>query len=151
MLEQIKNPQVVKLYGKAEQIPLPDKSVDLIIASHILEHIPSLNLSLQEIQRVLKDDGSILVVVPCDPGLLWNTLTYFSPSRASLKKIGLDYNQVMQHEHVNTFQSCVRGLSKVFKITDMKYFPFAVTTHHLNIMCGITLKKMSPTSDTGKN
>jgi SAM-dependent methyltransferase len=41
-----------------------DKSFDLVIANHILEHIPKDRLALSEIFRVLKDGASAILQVP---------------------------------------------------------------------------------------
>lgn len=40
-----------------QNIPLPDKYLDIIIANHMLYHVPDIIKALSEIRRVLKDDG----------------------------------------------------------------------------------------------
>lgn len=139
MLDRILQPNVKKIIGTCSDIPLKDHSVDEVIASHILEHLPKLDKDLQEIKRVLKKDGKLIVVLPCDPGFLWKTLTYITPSRWRLKKLGLDYDVVMRHEHVNTFEKCLSSLKKDFTITDETYYPFAFKNYNANIFCGLTL------------
>jgi len=141
MLQKIRNKKVEKIVGNCSNIPLKDKSVDLVIASHILEHLPTLKNDLSEIRRVLKDDGRLIVVLPCDPGFLWNTATHMSPSRRRLKKIGIDYDEVMKHEHVNTFEKCVSELEGSFKIQDRQYYPFLIQNHNFNLICGFTFTK----------
>jgi SAM-dependent methyltransferase len=45
-------------------IPLPDDSVDVIVCSEVLEHIPDNKKAVSELYRVLKNDGSLLVSMP---------------------------------------------------------------------------------------
>lgn len=40
-----------------EQLPLADRSVDLIVFNHIYEHVVDADAVMDEIRRVLKDDG----------------------------------------------------------------------------------------------
>ena len=53
-------------------LPLKDKSVDVVILSEILEHLDKLSLAMKEIKRVLKKDGLVLASVP-------NSVMYFYP------------------------------------------------------------------------
>lgn len=41
----------------AQAIPLPDQSLDMVIANHMLYHVPDRQKALAEIQRVLKPTG----------------------------------------------------------------------------------------------
>jgi SAM-dependent methyltransferase len=50
--------------GDAAALPLADASVDAVIASEILEHIPNYLLVLAEIKRVLKPGGRLCISVP---------------------------------------------------------------------------------------
>jgi SAM-dependent methyltransferase len=45
-------------------LPVPDGSVDRVIASEVLEHIPDDRTALAEIARVLKPGGRVAVTVP---------------------------------------------------------------------------------------
>ena len=46
------------------EIPLPDGSTDLLLASHVLEHILDDRKALSEIHRVLRDSGVAILSVP---------------------------------------------------------------------------------------
>jgi SAM-dependent methyltransferase len=46
------------------RIPLPDSSVDHLICSEVLEHLPDYHRAVQEIHRVLKPHGTFAVSVP---------------------------------------------------------------------------------------
>jgi hypothetical protein len=43
---------------------LPDSSFDLILCSHVLEHVPDDRAAMRELRRVLADGGLALVLVP---------------------------------------------------------------------------------------
>jgi ubiquinone/menaquinone biosynthesis C-methylase UbiE len=44
----------------AQSIPYGDKSFDAVIANHMLYHVPDREKALNEIKRVLKDDGHLI-------------------------------------------------------------------------------------------
>jgi SAM-dependent methyltransferase len=58
-----------------EAIDLPDASVDLIIANHVLEHVDDAKAS-RELSRILRPNGVLLCMVPIVEG--WAT-TYENP------------------------------------------------------------------------
>jgi len=63
---QVKNVEV--LGCSAENIPLSDKTFDLVYGIYCLEHIPDRERALKEVRRVLIDDGEVLLTVP---GFFW--------------------------------------------------------------------------------
>lgn len=52
------------LYADATRLHFPDNSFDVIIANHILEHIPDDLLAMKEMCRVLKNNGVAMLQVP---------------------------------------------------------------------------------------
>ena len=52
--------------GRAEQIELPDASVDVVVSFETLEHITDYKQFLSEIKRVLKPDGLAIISTPND-------------------------------------------------------------------------------------
>ncbi len=59
-----KNTFAVKIDAETSAIPLDDNSVDLIICSHVLEHVPDDARLLREIHRVLKNKGIAYLNIP---------------------------------------------------------------------------------------
>ena len=58
---------------------LPDSSFDLILCSHVLEHVSDDRAAMRELRRVLADGGLALVLVPYRPAVT----TYEDPSITS--------------------------------------------------------------------
>ncbi|MGC6512536.1 MAG: class I SAM-dependent methyltransferase [Parvibaculales bacterium] len=52
------------LVGNALSLPFPDHSMDRVICSEVLEHIPDYLRVIEEIDRVVKPDGVIGISVP---------------------------------------------------------------------------------------
>jgi SAM-dependent methyltransferase len=52
------------IVGSAEAIPLPDGSVDSVLCTQMLEHVPHPWKVLSEIFRVLKPGGKVLLTAP---------------------------------------------------------------------------------------
>jgi len=51
-------------------IPIPDNSVEEIIASHIIEHLPDTKDIMNEIWRVCKNNAIISIIVPHERSLM---------------------------------------------------------------------------------
>lgn len=62
--------QTADLILNIEDINLPDSSVKLVIANHVLEHVDDLR-SASEISRILRKDGLLICMVPIIEG--WDT------------------------------------------------------------------------------
>jgi SAM-dependent methyltransferase len=61
------------------RMELPDDSFDLILCSHVLEHVPDDGAAMSELRRVLTSGGLCLVLTPYRPGVT----TYEDPSVTS--------------------------------------------------------------------
>jgi len=48
----------------AEDLQFNKKTFDIIVMGEVLEHIPNMGLVLEEVHRVLKDDGVFVISVP---------------------------------------------------------------------------------------
>lgn len=44
----------------AQALPFPDRTFDVVLANHMLYHVPDLDAALLEIRRVLREDGCVI-------------------------------------------------------------------------------------------
>lgn len=59
----------VDIVGRAEAIPFPDESFDSVVSTQVFEHVENPEKAAQEVCRVLKMGGHLLITVP-----QWNEL-----------------------------------------------------------------------------
>ena len=62
MLERIRG--IVDVFGDGQRMPFADASFDTVVALEVFEHIRDPDACLEEIERVLRPGGKILITVP---------------------------------------------------------------------------------------
>ena len=73
-----------------EEIPYPNKSLDLVFASHVLEYVRNDKKAIREIQRVLRPGGLAFLPVPM---LHEKTIDFEErpPNKRIIRETGIDY------------------------------------------------------------
>ena len=51
--------RVTLVHGDAENLPFPDASFDVVVSSHVLEHLPDFDRGLAEIRRVTREHAVV--------------------------------------------------------------------------------------------
>jgi len=69
-VEYLQNKGLWARLGSVYQIPLDTASVDVVVLSHVLEHLETPDKALVEISRVLRPFGTLLVIVPMRRGYM---------------------------------------------------------------------------------
>jgi SAM-dependent methyltransferase len=64
----VRRSPLVKRQMDITAIPMADQSVDLVLVSHVLEHVPDDRAAMSEIRRVLKPSGRALLQHPIAKG-----------------------------------------------------------------------------------
>jgi ubiquinone/menaquinone biosynthesis C-methylase UbiE len=93
----------VKL-GSIYKIPFKGNMFDVVLCSHVLEHLEKPNIAIKEMRRVLKPKGKLILLVPTESGFRRDKTHKKFWHRENLKKL---------LEKTN------------FKIERMFYFPFS--------------------------
>lgn len=78
-------------------IPLTDQSVNTIICSEVLEHIPANDIALAELFRVLKKDGKMLLSMPNRFSLFYQHVYKINKERWYGEKVGNQFFEEKRH------------------------------------------------------
>lgn len=62
------------MYGNAEELPFKEDSFDFVVCAEVLEHLVHIKTAINEIYRVLKNEGMLIGTVPSrNPIWKWRT------------------------------------------------------------------------------
>lgn len=117
----------------ATALSFADNSFDRVIAAHVLEHLYKPHEVLREWVRVLKPGGTLSLVLPCDPGVMWRLGRYFGP-RQRAKQNGLAYDYVMAREHVNAITNLTAFIRYYFNNRKEYWWPFQIPSTDMNLI-----------------
>ena len=121
------------LRADATRLPFASKSYKTVISNCVLEHVPNIQKAFDEISRVLKPGGRLIITVPSEyydtDSFFQKWLKLFGFLRLSQKYIdGL--NRVFKHYHVNDAQTWERRFKKSgLKLEKAEYF-ISVPVYH---------------------
>jgi glycosyltransferase involved in cell wall biosynthesis/SAM-dependent methyltransferase len=82
-------PAAVDIWAPGDSIPVPDRSEDFVISSHLVEHLPNLIAAFIEWDRILRDGGYVFMIVPLKGALPADNSRELTP----LSHFVEDYNQ----------------------------------------------------------
>ena len=97
------------------KLPLAQAVVDLVICSHVLEHIPDDLSAMRELGRILSPQGIALIVVPMTTGKTREDLSIADPAERA-RRYG-------QEDHVRLYGDDIAGRLEMAGLTVSKVFP----------------------------
>lgn len=116
----------------ATALTYPDHSFDRLIATHVLEHLPNPVNVLREWSRVVRANGIISIVLPCDPGMLWRLGRHLGPRRNAMK-LGIAYDYLQAAEHINSIFNLVVFVRHHFDTVSELWYPTRIPIPDLNL------------------
>ena len=138
-------PRATGVIGDAQaHIPCPDGSFDRVIAIHVLEHLPNLPAALAQIRRVLKPDGRLLTVVPCEGGWAYRLGRRLSAKRIFERRYGQPYDWFIRSEHVSGAAEILELLPQYFRVRGRRFWPLRVASLHVNLVVGLSCSVPPP-------
>jgi SAM-dependent methyltransferase len=92
--------QATAILGSALQLPFGDGSIDSIVCSEVLEHLPEPGDAIAEMERVLRRGGRVYLTTPQSWGLHYEPHDYFRYTKYGLRylfeKHGFQIEEVRQ-------------------------------------------------------
>ena len=122
--------------GNAEQLHFLNDSFDLTFSTCLLAHVNDPMRVFQELRRVTKKGGQIIIAMPCDPGAI-NRFIKFLFTYPKLRKNGIPNPKLFYAlDHKNSIPNLVEIGKHVFRDDDikLKYYPFYLASWNFN-MC----------------
>ena len=115
--------RVRDVFADVAQVPA-DRRYRRITSIAALEHICDLPPALARAARLLADDGALRAAIPSEGGLLWALGWKLTTGLEFRLRHGLDYGELMRHEHVNTAAE-IEGLLKAL-FADVRIESFGI-------------------------
>lgn len=115
------------------ELPFDDSTVDRLIATHVLEHVPDPAAVLTEWTRVLRPGGVLSLILPADPGLLWRFGRMLGPRR-NAQASGLPYDYYMAIEHKNAIHNLQHIVRFHFPDRHEKWWPLKLPFPDANLI-----------------
>ncbi len=110
------------IVGNIEDIDLPEKSFDVVIASAVIEHVANDFKALRNIRRMLKDDGLFFLALPLYND--WETTHLHIYSRETIKRmvetVGFSIEERLMYP--NLFFSPLRLFNKIHHALNIAIF-----------------------------
>lgn len=149
---KISNPDLAKqleatgevefVVGNAEAMPFPDNMFNRSVSMCVLAHVSNPEQVFSELRRVTQKNGSIVIGMPSDPGLLnrfvKNLITYRKMKSEGIRSPRLIYAR----EHRNSVGNLIELAKEAFCVDSLsiKYMPFRLKSWNLNLAVILVVK-----------
>jgi SAM-dependent methyltransferase len=113
----------VKIESGVKALPLPSKSIDILLSFYSFEHLNPLSASLDEYKRVLKPNGRIIGAIPNEGGFAWGLGRYLTSRRWIHANTQINYDKIICWEHPNFADKILNEMNKRFTLKQVSHFP----------------------------
>lgn len=117
-----------------------------LISSHTFEHFDNFETQFLNLLKIMKKDSLISIALPCDPGIMWRILQYFSYFNQrkfygwkTFKEKDLDDSR----DHLVSAQNILKVLRYYFSDCKSYFFPFIIPVIEFNIFLILRIKTAS--------
>ena len=126
-----------------QDIPYPDNTFDRVICTCLLHHVEGLTLALKEMLRVTKKNGTISILLPCDPGFVYRFAKVIGPNRVWRKHGILNPSFFHYSQHRNHFPGIKSSINEIYfkEKIHWRYWPFKFSSWNLNMFTVVTIEK----------
>lgn len=114
--------RVSNFYTDIAEVPASLR-YDHVVSIATLEHLTDLPQVLARIGLMLSSGGRFSSAIPSEGGFLWGTTWRLSVGLACRLSRGLDYGELMRHEHVNEASEVLSLIRYLFRQVSVRRFP----------------------------
>ena len=107
-----------------DKLPFADRSVDVVIANQVLEHVKELFWICHEISRVLPVGGKMILGVPNLASLHNRILLAFGRQPSPLKNNSAHIRGYTKRDMISFMESCFPGGYRLKKFDGSNFYPF---------------------------
>jgi SAM-dependent methyltransferase len=104
---------------------------DRIVSVATLEHITDLPMAMARAALLLAPGGEFRAGIPSEGGFLWGASWRCTVGLSCRVRYGLDYGELMRHEHVNSAPEIIELARYLFRECSVARFPLPL--HHLSL------------------
>jgi len=125
-LEAYMSQKISFVVADIEQLPFQDETFDRVIVTCVLHHIVNIDKAAKELRRVMKPGGTLSIMLPTDPGIVFRFSRKVFSDR-NLKKLGIEnISYLRAMEHRNHYLAIVAILRNSFELDMIRTrgFPF---------------------------
>jgi len=121
--------------------PFKPQSFKTIFSICALEHIFYIESVVDNIERILHDEGFFYVAVPTEGGMAWTFMRNIFTAPRYSRMFNYDYKKALSIEHCNTIFTIENILNKYFIIDGKGQFPLPIGSKQFNLGMLYRLKK----------
>jgi len=125
-------PAATWIRGDAFNLPFEDGSVDSILSFSVLEHLSPLESALDEMLRIMANDGEFIFGIPTE-GLAFRLGRRLTTKPYIEKRVDVDYMDLVAKEHINDCRSILAAVRSRFALSRLHGIPFGVPLRHANV------------------
>ena len=136
-----KFPEHEFVVGDAYDLPFENNSISSLLSFSTLEHLDKLDLALEQVNRVLTDDGEFIFGIPTE-GFLYRIGRNLTTKRHVEKTTNVNYDELLKKEHVNACKDILDAVKSHFVVDKLQGIPFYYPSINFNVfIVGRCLKK----------
>ncbi|MDQ3818251.1 MAG: methyltransferase domain-containing protein, partial [Acidobacteriota bacterium] len=120
-LERLTSPKYMCIKCSAEEIPLPDESLDVIVSIASLDHVPDYRKALSEVRRLLRKNGLFIMT-------LNNRRSWWKVALSRTRYLKKREEEIAKDHYFQwSYAECKSQLSEFLSVVEMRtitYIPF---------------------------
>lgn len=135
-------PGISRIQSDIYTLPFLNNRVDVVVSIYSLEHLHELERGLDEVHRILNDNGIFIFAIPMEGGCLYNLGRRLTSKKMVERKYHVDYLKIIrEYEHPNSVFKILTSITKKFKMLQKRYYPLFIPSANINLFAIYKVKK----------